>query len=118
MHVVDHDEMLALMAAFNAAWNAHDLSAAVELCTEEVVFESTDPAPDGRRIVGRAAVREQWRAVFDQPQGRFEFEEILVAGDRVVQRWRYDWGGGHVRGVDVIAVRDGRIAEKLSYVKG
>lgn len=27
-------------------------------------------------------------------------------------------GGGHVRGVDLFAVRDGRVAEKLSYVKG
>jgi ketosteroid isomerase-like protein len=115
---VDHDEVLGLIDGFNAAWNAHDLSAAVELCTEDVVFESTDPAPDGRRVVGRAAVREAWRAVFDQLDGRFEGEEIFAAGDRVVQRWRYDWGSGHVRGVDVITVRGGRIAEKLSYVKG
>jgi len=35
-----------------------------------------------------------------------------------VQRWRYDWDGGHVRGVDLFMVRDGRIAEKRSYVKG
>jgi hypothetical protein len=25
---------------------------------------------------------------------------------------------GHVRGVDVLRVRDGRVAEKLAYVKG
>jgi len=35
-----------------------------------------------------------------------------------VQRWRYDWGAGHIRGIDVIVVRDGLIAQKLSYVKG
>jgi hypothetical protein len=35
-----------------------------------------------------------------------------------VQRWRYTWEGGHVRGVDLFSVRDGRIAEKRSYVKG
>ena len=38
-------------------------------------------------------------------------------------RWRYMWGTeasqqDHVRGVDVYRVRDGKIAEKLSYVKG
>ena len=49
---------------------------------------------------------------------RFDFEEIVAAADRVVQRWRYDWGSGHVRGVDLLHLRDGRIAEKLSYVKG
>lgn len=115
---MDHDAVLRLIDDFNAAWNAHDLPAAIELCTEDVVFESTDPAPDGRRVVGRAAASAEWRAIFDQPQGRFECEEIFAAGDRVVQRWRYDWGSGHVRGVDVIMIRDGRVAEKLSYVKG
>ena len=35
-----------------------------------------------------------------------------------MQRWRYEWDGGHVRGVDVFRVRDGKVAEKLSYVKG
>ena len=44
--------------------------------------------------------------------------EIFAAGDRVVARWRYDYGNGHVRGVDVFTVRDGLVAEKLSYVKG
>jgi ketosteroid isomerase-like protein len=106
-----------LIEAFNAAWNRHDLTAALNLCTADVVFESTDPAPDGRRFAGREALRAAWRPVFESG-GHFDFEEILVAGDRIVQRWRYDWGGGHVRGVDLITVRDGRIAEKLSYVKG
>jgi hypothetical protein len=33
-------------------------------------------------------------------------------------RWRFDWGSGHVRGIDLFKVRDGKVAEKLSYVKG
>jgi ketosteroid isomerase-like protein len=106
-----------LVAAFNAAWNAHDLDAALQMCTAEMVFEATGPAPDGRRLVGQAAVRAAWEPVF-AGDGRFDIEEILVAGSRVIQRWRYDWGTGHVRGVDLITVQDGRIAEKLSYVKG
>ena len=36
----------------------------------------------------------------------------------MVQRWRYSWDGGHVRGVDLIKIRDGKITEKLAYVKG
>jgi ketosteroid isomerase-like protein len=115
---MDRDDALALLHAFNAAWNAHDLAAAIDLCTEDVVFETTNPAPDGRRIAGRDAVREEWQPIFAQTGGRFESEEIVAAGDRLVQRWRYDWGDGHVRGIDLIKVRDGRIAEKLSYVKG
>ena len=32
--------------------------------------------------------------------------------------WCYSWNGGHVRGLDLFRVRDGKVAEKLSYVKG
>jgi ketosteroid isomerase-like protein len=112
------ESLLAVVEAFNAAWNAHDLDAALELCTDDAVFESTDPAPDGRRIVGRAAVGEQWRPIFEQTHARFDIEEMFAAGDRVIQRWRYEWGDGHIRGVDIITVRDGCVAAKLSYVKG
>ena len=110
--------LLDLANTFNNAWNQHDLDAALALCTVDIVFETTDPAPDGRRVSGQPAVRAAWQPVFDQAEGHFDFEEIFAAGDRLVQRWRYDWGTGHVRGVDVITVRDGLIAEKLSYVKG
>lgn len=109
--------MRSVIDAFNDAWNTHDLEAALDLCTADVVFESTDPAPDGVRHEGRDAVRATWEPIF-AGRGHFDFEEILAFDDRIVQRWRYDWGDGHVRGVDVITLRDGLICEKLSYVKG
>ena len=57
------------------------------------------------------------------PDAHFTEEDCIVSGDRCVVRWRYEWTdadgrAGHVRGVDVMRVRDGKIAEKLSYVKG
>jgi uncharacterized protein (TIGR02246 family) len=107
-----------LIDQFNSAWNDHDLDAALALVTDDCVFDSTGPAPDGDRAEGRDAVRQAWAPIFADPRARFEVEELFVAGDRVVQRWRYDWGDGHVRGVDVFRVRDGLVAEKLSYVKG
>jgi uncharacterized protein (TIGR02246 family) len=103
---------------FNAAWNAHDLDGALALCTADCVFEATSPAPDGTRSVGHDAIAEAWRPIFDDQASSFTVEDAFVAGPRLVQRWRYDWDGGHVRGIDVIAVRDGLVAEKLSYVKG
>jgi ketosteroid isomerase-like protein len=109
---------LAVITAFGKAWADHDLDAALELVTDDCVFDATGPAPDGTRHVGRDALRLAWRAIFDDPASRFEEEETIVAGDRIVQRWRYEWDGGHVRGVDVFLVRDGKVAEKLSYVKG
>jgi SnoaL-like domain len=59
-----------------------------------------------------------WQPIVEDVNARFDVEETIEAGDRVVQLWRYTWNGGHVRGVDVFRVRDGLIAEKLSYVKG
>jgi uncharacterized protein (TIGR02246 family) len=111
-------EVMALVEAFGQAWNDHDLDVALAMTAADCVFESTGPSPDGERHVGRDAVREAWKPVFDDPSSHFEVEDSVVAPDTVVQRWRYDWADGHVRGIDVIVVRDGRIAQKLSYVKG
>ena len=107
----------ATVSRFNAAWNDHDLPAALALTSNDCVFESTSPAPDGERFVGREAIRAAWKPIFDDEHSRFTFEDSFAAGSRVVQRWRYDWGDGHVRGVDMITIKDGQVTEKLSYVK-
>ena len=88
------------------------------LTTHDVVFESTGPAPDGERSVGREAVRVAWQPIFADRASRFTVEELFVSGDRALQRWVYVWGDGHVRGVDLFILRDGKVAEKVSYVKG
>jgi ketosteroid isomerase-like protein len=107
-----------VVEAFGAAWADHDLEAALAIVSGDCVFEATGPAPDGTRHVGPDAIRKAWQAIFDDVSSRFEVEETFAADDRVVQRWRYSWDGGHVRGVDLFKVRDGKVAEKLSYVKG
>ncbi|MBS1836101.1 MAG: nuclear transport factor 2 family protein [Actinobacteria bacterium] len=111
-------ESLAVVGRFNEAWGAHDLDACLAMVTDDCVFDATGPSPDGSRHVGRDAIRAAWQSIFDDSSSVFETEEVFGAGDRVVQRWTYSWGVGHVRGVDVFRVRDGLVAEKLSYVKG
>jgi hypothetical protein len=109
---------LAAVQRFNTAFGAKDVDAIMAAMTPDCVFEDTAP-PDGRRHVGADAVRAAWQSLFSgSPNAQFTVEELLPMQDRVVQRWRYDWGDGHVRGVDLFTVRDGRVAEKLSYVKG
>jgi ketosteroid isomerase-like protein len=109
---------------FNAALNRHDIDDVMALMTTDCVFENTFPAPDGERYEGRPDVRGFWeRLLAGSPRANFTTEEIFTAGDRGVVRWRYGWGdetgeAGHVRGVDLFRVRDGQVAEKLSYVKG
>jgi ketosteroid isomerase-like protein len=111
-----------VIGTFNTAFDAHDVEAVMATMTEDCVFEDTAP-PDGTEHRGQAAVRAAWRAFFDaSPDARFETEDAVVTGDRAVVRWTYHWGdgtdSGHVRGVDLFVVRDGKIAEKRSYVKG
>lgn len=113
----------AVVERFNEAFNRRDADAIAQLVTEDTVFEDTSPAPDGRRIQGRAAVVGFWRQWFaHNADARFEAEEIIVSGDRAVVLWVYHkmrngqpW---HLRGVDVFTVRDGKVAAKLAYVKG
>jgi uncharacterized protein (TIGR03086 family) len=115
---------LGVIERFGSAFDTTDLETVMSLVTDDIVFESTSPAPDGTRLDGADAVRAEWARLFantDDPH--FETEETVVLGDRAVVRWRYSWRDtsadrGHVRGVDVLRLRDGKIAEKLSYVKG
>jgi ketosteroid isomerase-like protein len=108
----------AAVAAFQKAFAAQDVDAVMAAMTPDCVFEDTSP-PDGVRHVGPDAVRAAWTSLFTaSPDGVFSTEEVIDAGDRVVVRWRYSWGDGHVRGVDIFTVRDGRVAEKRAYVKG
>ena len=113
-----------LLEEFNAAFNRHDVDALMSLMTDDCVFENTFPPPDGTRNEGQSAVRAAWQAFFESsPRAHFEVEDLFMAGDRAAQRWIYRWvdaegSAGYVRGVDVFRVRDGRVAEKLSYVKG
>jgi uncharacterized protein (TIGR03086 family) len=112
------DDTLATIVRFNEAFGRQDVDAVMALMTDDVVFEDTSP-PDGGRHVGQDAVRAAWTALFTgNPDGRFTTEHAIVAGDRATYQWVYEWGDGHVRGIDLFKVRDGKVAEKFSYVKG
>jgi uncharacterized protein (TIGR03086 family) len=112
------------LAGFNLAFGRGDPYAIMAHMTQDCVFESTGPAPDGTRHQGWEAVRDAWAELFSHTKDpRFVQEEYFVSGDRATQRWRYEWTNddgtpGHVRGVDVLRLADGKVAEKLSYVKG
>jgi ketosteroid isomerase-like protein len=104
---------------FNDAFNRHDVDAVMALMTDDVLFENTSPPPDGERYEGQEAVRAFWEQFFaGSPHAHSTAEDTAVMGDRAAVRWRYDWGSGHIRGIDLFRVRDGKVAEKLSYVKG
>jgi ketosteroid isomerase-like protein len=111
----------ATVEAFNDAFNRQDVAGVMALMTADCIFENTYPPPNGTRVEGQAAVRQTFSEFFRQsPQAHFEQEEVVALGERCAVRWVYHWNdaGGHVRGIDLFRLRDGKIAEKLSYVKG
>lgn len=117
-------EVHDVVRRFGAAWEAWDLDAIMALMAEDAVFESTGPEPDGLRVEGHTAIRAEWAEMFEVTRdASFTFEEAFVSGDRATARWRFAWTDdagqpGHIRGADVMRVRDGQVAEKFSYVKG
>ncbi len=115
---------LAVIERFNEAFNRRDVEAVMSLMTNDCLFEGTYPSPDGDRFVGQAAIRGFWIELFgSNAESTFLTEEVLACGDRCVVRWVYQWvsktgEAGHVRGIDLFRVVEGKVAEKLSYVKG
>jgi ketosteroid isomerase-like protein len=74
--------------SFNEAFNRHDADGLAKFLTEDTVFEDTSPAPDGRRVEGKAAVVEFWRGWFVRnADARFEAEEVIVSGSRATVLW-------------------------------
>lgn len=112
-----------VLERFNAAWNRHDLAAAIALTSVNCVFDAASPAPGGQLCIGHAELEAAWKPMFDDPAGVLTVEETFTTGEsfttgtRVVQRWRYDCSAGHRRGMDIVTVRDGLITELLSYIK-
>ena len=124
-----HEDMptrltLEAIQRFNDATNQHDVDAMMAAMTEDCVFENTYPPPDGERYEGYVAVRAFWERFFSSsPHAVFEAEEIFACAERCVVCWVYRWveadgKAGHIRGVDIFRVRDGKVSEKLAYVKG
>jgi ketosteroid isomerase-like protein len=108
----------AVVSRFNAAFRNKDAAAIAELVAPDCVMEAMQPAPDGLRVEGYQANVDFWQAMVRDPNGSFEVEDVVIAGDRATIRWRYRFDEANsVRGVTLIRVRDGRIAEALAYAK-
>jgi ketosteroid isomerase-like protein len=109
---------LSAVQRFQTAVDRRDVSALRDAIADDCVFE----CPKNNRFVGQEMV-DMFARLFGNPGvGRFATEELIVAGDRAVARWLLsldDGNGGtaQLRGVDVFRVRNGAVAEVLSYVK-
>lgn len=109
-----------IMRRFNDAFLGHQPALLDDLVADDCVMESIQPAPDGTRYEGREACLAFWQALAGDPNDFFTVEDVTVAGDRAVIRWRFHYGEGQqhaVRGVNLMRVRDSQIVEALGYAK-
>jgi steroid delta-isomerase-like uncharacterized protein len=112
------DDVEALIAAYDDAWNRQDLDAVCALHADDVVFENHTA---GERAEGAEAVREHIRGIFERwPSLRFSSRRFYAAADFAVGEWtatatRPDGVEIEWDGVDVFPIRDGKIARKDVY---
>lgn len=124
-------DIRALAEAYGDAWNRHDPEAIAALHTEDAVFENHT---SGGRAVGPRAIAEIAASVFRTfPDIRFASRRSYISADLIVDEWTATGtlatpmtrdgktvapSGRAVQwnGVDVMPVREGKIARKDVYV--
>jgi ketosteroid isomerase-like protein len=113
-------ETADVIRRFNDAFLQHDGGSLAELVADDCVMESIEPAPNGTRYEGYGDCVKFWQALANDTSTWFELEDVVVADDRAVIRWRYHFAEGEdgsIRGVNLMHVRDGKIVEALGYAK-
>jgi beta-alanine degradation protein BauB len=114
----------AVLDRFMAAWNAHDVEALMTCMAEDCAFHgSSGPEVQGKRHVGRDAVRAAFAAIFETfPDAQWQGGTHTVSGDQGVSSWRFvahDREGRKVEvdGCDLFAFDGELISLKDSFRK-
>jgi ketosteroid isomerase-like protein len=118
---VTHAELEDLVVRFTDAFNREDLDAVMSHFADDAVYDQFD----GTRSRGTAEIRKAFEPQFRGAFGRmrFETEDLFVdprSGKGLI-RWlctlERDRKKRGWRGLDILHVRGGKIAEKLTYAK-
>ena len=113
--------MTDILSSLDEAFNSHDPQQMAALFADD--YRSSQPVHPGREFVGSAQVLENWTSVF---QGVPDFSARRVAGvqDGETAWAEWSWSGRHadgsefaMRGVTILALRDGLIAEGRLYME-
>lgn len=109
---------------FMAAWNARDLEGLMDCMAQDCAFHASAGAEaEGRRVTGRAAVRDAYAAIFDAfPQAAWTADSHHVLGDTGLSEWRFvgkdrDGRTVDVQGCDIFRFDGDLISLKDSYRK-
>jgi len=114
----------AFIDRFNTVWDDHDLDGITDMFTDDVVFEASfGSQPYGERATGKEDARKLAAAVFEKvPDLHFaEIRHVVTPDFAVVESVTTGTpvGGSpyEIHLVDVLTIRDGKIAAKRSYRK-
>ena len=115
-------ENVEIVRRLYEAVNQGDFATAAECIHPEIEFHTYARSPEAGVYRGKDAVREYNESLFGRFEStRFEVEELVDAGDRVVivTTQRAVPKGGQeemkVRIAEVWSIRDGLLAERRSY---
>jgi steroid delta-isomerase-like uncharacterized protein len=123
------EQLQETIAAYNDAWNAHDVERIASMHASDMVFENHTA---GERAEGEAALRHIARIFESWPDIEFKTRRLYVREDLVVQEWtatathvkplsrgeivvepsgrRIEWDG-----MDVIPFEGGKVKRKDVY---
>ena len=115
---------LDTLKSFLAAFNRHDLDAIMGYFHDDCVFYMPrGSGPRGHAFVGKAQVRAGLATRFEGiPDVHYGDDTHWVCGNVGVSEWTLTgtsktMGRIHVRGVDILEFRDGKITRKDSFWK-
>ena len=114
----------AFLGRFAEVWRNHDVEGIAEMFTEDAVFEASfGPDTHGERAIGRAAATRLAASVFERvPDLAFApIRHYVTPGFAVVEQVQSGTPVGGARFetdiVDLLTLRDGKIAAKRTYRK-
>lgn len=121
---MDDGSMLAVLKGFLEAFNRHDLDAIMDYFHEDCVFYMPrGEGPRGDRYEGKEAVRAGLSRRFEGlPDVHYGDDSHWACGDFGVSEWTLTGTAKsgervEVRGVDLLAFRDGKVTRKDSFWK-
>ena len=113
--------MTTTLDQLSEAVNSHDAERMATLFAED--YASSQPAHPGRGFGGRAQVAKNWTALFEAvPDFTAKVVSSSITGN--VEWGEWDWHGRYLdgspfamRGVMIMVIRDGLIAEARLYME-
>ncbi len=119
--MVTHSELSELVVRFTDGFNRDDLDGVMAFFADDAVYDEFN----GKQSRGKAAIRAAFAPQLAGAFGRirFETEDLFVDPEsgKALIRWlctiERDGRKRGWRGLDILAFRDGKIVEKLTYAK-